>query len=156
MKKAKKTNQERVIIYALYDDNENYYDENDNSELLSLGCDREEELKKYCKEKQYEIKEIVRNAKSDYVPYKLKCILEVVYKYQALHCQNCNSTHKDSCYTKLEKIIIYDIYELCSNISEFNVIFDITNSEHIEIETIKQGKIHNNSFKGMEVIKNEN
>ena len=143
MKKAKKTNQEREVIYAIYNDSENYYDGNDNSEFLSIDCDKEEELKKYCEEKQYEIKEIVRNSKSDYLPYKLKCVVDIIYRYSTGY------------YSKLDKIIIYDMFELCSNISEFNVIFDMFSREHFEIETIKQGKIYRNSFKDLEVLKNE-
>lgn len=149
MKKNRKTKGDRVVIYALYNDEKKYYDGSDNSEILSIDCDKEEELKKYCEEKQYEIKEIVRNSKSDYLPYKLKCILEVIYKYPTIHCPG-------SYYSKLDKIIIYDIFELCSNVSEFNVIFDMTSKEHIEIETIKQGKIYRNSFKDMAVLENEN
>lgn len=149
MKTNKKVKKDRVVIYALYNDMEHYYDGNDNSESLSIDCDKEEKIKCYCEEKQYEIKEIVRNSKSDYLPYKLKCILEVIYKYLTTHCPG-------SYYSKLDKIIIYDIFELCDNISEFNVIFDMTSKEHIEIETIKQGKIYRNSFTDMEVLENEN
>ena len=83
MKKNIKKDKETVVIYALY--NEEYYDIYDCSDALSIDCDREEKLKKYCEEKEYEIKEIFRNNKSDYLPYKLKCFLEVIYKYQTIH-----------------------------------------------------------------------
>ena len=149
MKTNKKTNGDRVVIYALYNDMENYYNGNDNSEFLSIDCDKEEELKKYCEEKQYEIEEIVRNSKSDYLPYKLKRLIEIIYKYPTTHCPG-------SYYSRLDKIIIYDIFELCSNVNEFNAIFDMTSREHIEIETIKQGKIYRNSFENMEVLESEN
>lgn len=146
MKKNIKKDKETVVIYALY--NEEYYDIYDCSDALSIDCDREEKLKKYCEEKEYEIKEIFRNNKSDYLPYKLKCFLEVIYKYQTIH-------FSDVCYVKINKIIIYDIYDVCSNINEFNVIFEMANRDHIKIETIKQGIISSNSFNELEVSNNE-
>lgn len=147
MKKNDKKVKETVVIYALY--NEDYDDYiYDCSDTLSIDCDREEELKEYCKEKEYEVKEIFRNNKSDYLPYKLKHFLEVIYKYQTIHCPN-------SYLFKISKIIIYDIYDLCSNISEFNVIFEMANRDHIKIETIKQGIISSNSFNELEVLNNE-
>ncbi len=147
MKKNNKKNKETVVIYALF--NEEYDDyENDWSELLSKDCDKEEEIKQYCEEKEYEVKEIFRNNRSDYLPYKLETFIEVIRKYQTIHCP-------DSYILKINKIIIYDIYDLCSNISEFNVIFEMANRDHIEIETIKQGMISRNSFNELEVFNNE-
>lgn len=140
----------KVVIYALYNDNDkNYYEcIEDYNKLLSRDCNREEELKKYCKEKQYEVKEIVRTSNGNYLPYKLKCFIELVYKYRTIYSSN-------PYLSKLNKVIVYDIYELCNNISEFNVIFEMASEENIEIETIKQGKINNNSFKE-ELSGNEN
>lgn len=147
MKKNKEKDKEPVVIYALY--NEDYDDYiYDCSDALSIDCDREEELKRYCKEKDYEVKEIFRNNKSDYLPYKLENFIKVIYKYQTIHCPN-------SYISMINKIIIYDIYDLCSNISEFNVIFEMANRDHIKIETIKQGIISSNYFKELEVSNNE-
>lgn len=134
---------QNVLIYALYSDD--YYD---CSNLLSMDCEKEDLMKEYCSQEQYKIEEIVRNSKSDYMLYKLNCFLEVINKYKSIHSYN-------SCLIKLNKVIIYDLYELCYNIDEFNVIFSLLNDEHIELEAMKQGKISKKSFKESEAKKYE-
>lgn len=147
MKKNNNESQKKVVIYALYNEEyDDYY--NDYSDLLSEDIDKEREIKRYCEDNNYKIIETFRNNKSDYIPYKFKCLLDVIYKYQTIH-------YVGGSLTKISKVIFYDIYDLCSNISEFNVIFEMFDFDNIEIETIKQGKILKNSFKELEDKKNE-
>lgn len=147
MKKNNNESQKKVVIYALYNEEyDDYY--NDYSDLLSEDIDKEREIKRYCEDNNYKIIDTFRSNKSDYIPYKFKHLLEIIYKYQTIHCP-------DSYIPKVDKVLIYDIYDLCSNANEFNVIFEMFDFDHIEIETIKQGKILKNSFKELEVKENE-
>lgn len=147
MKKNNNESQKKVVIYALYNEEyDDYY--NDYSDLLSEDIDKEREIKRYCEDNNYKIIDTFRNNKSDYIAYKFKCILKIINKYYTTH-------YVDGYDAKVDKILFYDIYDLCSNISEFNVIFEMFDFEHIEIETIKQGKILKNSFKELEAKENE-
>lgn len=134
---SKKLKREKVLIYALYD--EQVCDANYN-ELMNLSCDREEELKLYCETANYEIINIARERKSSLLTYNLRYFLDNLYNTSTKYIFDFN-------YPKMDRIILYDVFDLCRNENQITVLCEILNDEGIVLETIKQGNL--------EVIKDE-
>lgn len=126
---TKKLKKERILIYALYD--EEVLDLNYN-ELMNLSCDREEELKRYCEIANYEIINIERERKSSLLTYSFRCFLECLYQNSTKHAFGY-------CYPRIDRIILYDVFDLCRNQKQIKVLCEMLNDEGIVLETIKQG-----------------
>ncbi|MCI8778289.1 MAG: hypothetical protein HFI87_03995 [Bacilli bacterium] len=125
---TKKLKKEKVLIYALYD--EQIYDI-DYNELMNLSSDREEELKSYCETANYEIINITRELKSSLLTYNFERFLESLYNYSTKYAFGYD-------YPKINRVILYDIFDLCRNKNQIKALREILDDEGIVLETIKQ------------------
>lgn len=122
---------ERVLIYALYDEEE-----------IDYCCEKEVMLKKYCDDKQYKVIEIYRESKV----WKYSSVIYDLLQMVRLH----KSTRESE---KFDKIIAYDINEMCSGNDEIVAVGTILSNAGIPFETIKQGKIGENLLYGSCITK---
>lgn len=142
MKKNK--SKDRVLIYALYEE-DNYID--NYIELVNLCCDKENEMKKYCEDKEYKLIETIRCSNSDSMSSVFYDFLDIILiKYPTIHCPN-------DYITEIDKIIIYDLYDLGGNINQIKTLFELLEEHYIKLETIKQGEITKEYFRKLEVVK---
>lgn len=121
-------NKEKVILFTIYDEGNI-----DDSYL------KEENLKKYCEDKDYEVIKIFRVGAS----YITQSFSEVVYKFLKMTYE----------YRKLDfelfgpnfaKIVCYDLEEFCSRSEEIITLATIVKDNDIKLETIMQGIIGKN------------
>lgn len=125
---TKKLKKEKVLIYVLYD--EQVCDTNYN-ELMNLSSDREEELKSYCETANYKVVNIAREQKSSLLTYNFERFLENLYSNSTKYAFGYD-------YPKIDKVILYDIFDLCRNKNQIKVLCEILDDEGIVLETIKK------------------
>ena len=104
---------EKVIVYALYDEEE-----------LDYSYEKEEKLKEYCKDKNYEIIKLVRQPKPYHYLHTIENIIDLV-KYN----------------DKFDKVVFYALNELCISNNHIITLGTIAEELEINIETIDSGII---------------
>lgn len=118
----KKNYKNKALIYVVYSENN-----------IDFGLKKEEMLKKYCKDKNYEIIDIVRKP----VPYMF---IETVDNF-------INIIKKNDIYFRtieFEKILVYDLNEIVPDDASLLSLLIFFKQNKVQIESIRQGKINYN------------
>lgn len=105
---------QRVVIVSIYDEAN-----------LDLSVKKEEQLKRYCESKGYEIISICRDHLCDYSCYHMTKYL--IDKY-------IHSKH-------ISKVLIYSLDEIDGTYEETAMMISMLNSINVDFETIEEGTL---------------
>lgn len=123
----KDTNKEKVLIYAVYSENN-----------MDFCIQKDNSLNNYCNDKKYRVIEIVRKP----LPYQFLSVIEDFVKL----------TKKNNFNNSFSKVIVYDIKEIALNNSCLLTLLTILKEKEIELESIVQGRLNFNPLDKEDIL----
>lgn len=125
-----KSKKEKVLIYAVFNENN-----------IDNGLKKEELIKKYCKDKGYDIVEIVREP----LPYTF---FQIVDDFVNIMKKYLSSNGK----LNFDKVLVYDIRDIVPNNSSLLTLLTILKEDRKSLESIMQGKLNFNPLDKEDIL----
>lgn len=126
----KRANKEKVLIYAVFNEND-----------IDNGLKKEELIKKYCEDKGYNIVEIVRKP----LPYTF---FQTVENFVNIMKKSLSLNDK----LDFDKVLVYDIREIVPNNSSLLVLLTILKEDIKSLESIVQGRLNFNPLDKEDIL----